>query len=127
MPNACCSDSATGTRLDRVTTLDWALLGVAVCSVWLLMDLYRFMVLALSSGFRGGEQRREFQFGAGVAIALAFFVSTIVAALFNFHPLMLPIVASVFVLVVTSGMGVAYAAILLTAALRWIARHLRSA
>jgi hypothetical protein len=109
-----------------MTALDWAFLGVTVCSLWLLLDFYRFMLLALGSGFTSGTERREFQFGTGVATALAFFVSAIVAALFNFDPLILPLVVSVFASIVTSGVGVAYAAILLTRALGWVVRHLRS-
>jgi len=109
-----------------MTALDWALLGVTVCSLWLLVDFYRFIVLGLSSGFTSGMERREFQFGTGVAIALAFFVGAVVAALFNFDPVILPIVVSIFASIVTSGIGVAYAAILLTRALGWVVRHLRS-
>ena len=54
-----------------------------------------------------------------------FFASTTVAAIFNAQPLVLPIVASAFVSFVTSGMGVAYAAILLTRALGRIVRNVR--
>jgi hypothetical protein len=108
-----------------VTTFDWKLLGVTVCSVWLLMDLCRFIVFRLGSRFRKATERWEFQFGTSVAIVLAFFASTTVAAIFNAQPLVLPIVASVFVSFVTSGMGVAYAAILLTRALGWIVRQVR--
>jgi hypothetical protein len=84
------------------------------------------VVLVLGSGFARRPEHREFQFGTRVAIAFAFFVSTIVAALFNFQPLVLPIVSSVFASFVASGMGVAYVAILLTRALGWVVRHLRS-
>jgi hypothetical protein len=109
-----------------VTALDWALLGLTICSLWLLMDVYTFIARALSSGFSAGPERREFQFGAGVAGAAAFFVSAVVAALFDLHPLLVPIVDSVFVLVVTSGIGFAYLAVLLTKAIGWLERHLPS-
>jgi hypothetical protein len=107
-----------------VTTLRLASFGVTVCAIWLLVALYRSIVLALSSSLTKRSERWGFQLESGAAIAFAFFVSAVVSALFNFHPLVLPIVASAFVIIVTSGIGLAYVTILLARVLDWVARHL---
>jgi len=107
-----------------MTTQGWALLGATVCAIWLLAALYRSMVLKLASGLTRARERRTLQLEGSAAIALAFVVSAVVSTLFSFHPLLLPMVVSIFPVVVTPGIGLAYITILIERVLAWIVRHL---
>jgi hypothetical protein len=108
-----------------MTTVEWETYGLTVCVISTLAAVYGSTVEALTAYLARPSDRRALRSAGSTAIALAFLTSVIVAALFSVHPLLLPIVATIFSATVISGVGLAYAAVLLEHALSWI-RHVLS-
>ncbi len=98
-------------------------LGLTACAVWSMAALYGFLVSALSAYLTKPREHRTLELEGRASIALAFVASVVVSSLSSVHPLMLPIVMSIFAIIVTPSIGLGFVIILIERCLDWVARH----